>query len=285
MMNRVKYLENKQPTIYLLATPIGNLKEINPRFIETLNEVESVLCEDTRVSQKLLNHLGIKKTLIAFHEHNEYDQLNMVLELVEKEKKIALISDAGYPLLSDPGQLLVKKALENDINVVVVNGSNALLPALLSSGFSSIPFTFIGFLPHKSSEALKVLEKYQSYYHTIVMYEAIHRLNKTLVLIHEVFGDIEVSISRELTKLNEEHIYGRVSELINAELELKGELVICLNNVENAKKTEIISDDDIIEMVLELVAENVSRKDAIKQVSKKHGLEKNYVYDLVHNKK
>lgn len=284
-MIRTKYLENEQPTIYLLATPIGNLKEINQRFIDTLAKVDTVLCEDTRVSQKLLNYLDIKKNLIAFHEHNEYEQLDKIIELVYQEKNIALISDAGYPLLSDPGQLLVKKAIENDVNIVVVNGSNALLPALLSSGFKTIPFTFIGFLPHKSSEALKMLQEYQAYYHTLVLYEAIHRLNKTLVLIHEVFGDVEISISRELTKLNEEHLYGRVSEFIKSQLQLKGELVICINNVEDIKKTDIISDNDIINMVLLLVDEKVSRKDAIKQVSKKYGLEKNYVYDLVHNKK
>lgn len=285
-MIRLKYNDNKQPTIYVLATPIGNLKEINQRFIETINKLDVLLCEDTRITQKLLNHLNIKdKKLISFHKHNEYEKNDLALDLLNEYHEIGIISDAGYPLISDPGQTLINNAVNKEINVVVINGANALLPALICSGFVTTPFTFIGFLNKKSSEAKLELVQYQNIKHTLILYETVPRLNKTLKLIYETFGDIKISISREITKLNEEHIYGNVSELLLANLELKGELVLCLNNEEKANKKDIFTDDVIIKEVALLIEDNVSKKNAIKEVSKKLGIEKNYVYDLVHKKK
>ena len=283
MMKRLKVNNNDRSTLYVIATPIGNLKEINQRLVETLKEVEYILCEDTRVSSKLLNHLKLTdKKLESYHLHNEYDKLDKVIVKIKEYQKIALISDAGYPLISDPGYELVKEAIANDINVVVVNGSNALLPALINSGFKSQPFTFIGFVPNRKTEAIEYLSQFKDYQHTIVLYESIHHLSKTLKYILDVFGDVPLSISRELTKLNEEHLYGYTKELLEAKLELKGELVICLDNsLVIAKAT--IDDAFIIEKVNELLVLKVSKKDAIKKVSKQYGLEKNYVYDLVHN--
>ncbi|MDR3214991.1 MAG: 16S rRNA (cytidine(1402)-2'-O)-methyltransferase [Bacilli bacterium] len=282
-MKRVKYLENNRPIIYIIATPIGNLTEINQRMIETLNKVSIILCEDTRVTTKIINHLQLKnKHLISYHRHNEYHKLKETIELVKEHHEVALVSDAGYPLLSDPGLFLVHEAIINDINIVVINGSNALIPALINSGMPSIPFTFIGFIPEKKNEAIKYLKTFDNYHHTLIMYESIYNLNKTLNHILEVFGNVDVSISREITKLNEEHIYGNVNELLNADLQLKGELVICINNTQTINQEDIINDELILAMVNELIDNNSSRKDAIKIVSKKLGIEKNYVYDLVH---
>ncbi|MDF9867338.1 16S rRNA (cytidine1402-2'-O)-methyltransferase [Bacilli bacterium PM5-3] len=285
-MKRNKINENNEVTIFIVATPIGNLNEINQRTIEVLNEVDYILCEDTRVSSKLLNHLKIKnKKLESYHLHNEYDKLDSVIKNIKEYKKVALISDAGYPLISDPGYILVQNALNENINIVVINGSNALLPALICSGFKTQPFTFIGFVPNKKSEAIKYLEQFINCKHTLILYESIHHLSKTLKLICDVFGNVPLSISREITKLNEEHIYGSANDLLNADLQLKGELVICLDN-SNIDIEVIDIDDDFIEIkVNEMINENVSKKNAIKQVSKKYGLEKNHVYNVVHKRK
>jgi 16S rRNA (cytidine1402-2'-O)-methyltransferase len=283
-MKQVSYTKNNKPTLYLVATPIGNLQEINPRMVETLNKVALILCEDTRVSGKLLQEIGVHKPLKSYHLHNEYELLDEVIADINKLHDIALISDAGYPLISDPGYLLVQQALAHDINIVVVNGSNALLPALLNSGFNTTPFTFVGFLSHKSQQAKEELTKYQSYQHTIIIYEAIHRLQRTLRLIMEVLGDVPIAISRELTKRNEEVTYGKVSEVLARDLTLKGELVIVVDNSTAHEKTPI-DDDTIIEAIEALIATNTSKKDAIKEISKRYGLEKNYVYDLFHKKK
>ncbi|MDR1781948.1 MAG: 16S rRNA (cytidine(1402)-2'-O)-methyltransferase [Bacilli bacterium] len=283
-MKRISYTKNNNPNLYVLATPIGNLDEINTRFIECLNKTNTILCEDTRVSLKLINYLNIKdKKIISYHQHNEYDKLNETIELIKKEHNVALLSDAGYPLLSDPGFYLVKECIVNDINIIVVNGSNALIPALINSGMPLIPFTFIGFLPKKTNDALKTLLQYQNYHHTLVLYESIHNINKTLVIINKVFGNVNLSISRELTKLNEEHIYARVNELILEDLSFKGELVVCIDN-SIINEEIVINDEIILKEVNDLLIANISKKDAIKQVSKRLGIEKNYVYDLVHHK-
>ncbi len=281
-MQRIKVNENNNPTIYLVATPIGNLSEMSKRAIDVLNEVEYIFCEDTRVSSKLLNHFKIKdKKLSSYHLHNEKDKLDYLIETVLKEKKIALISDAGYPLLSDPGEILVEKARELNINVISVNGSNALLPALLSSGFATKPFLFLGFLSNKQKDAVEELSNYASFKNTIVLYESIHRLNKTLRSIIDALGNVDVAIIREITKLNEEHIFGKANELLEANLELKGELVIVINN--NQELEEVgINEEEIVLLVNQYINQGLSKKDAIRKVSKQQGLEKNYVYNLVH---
>lgn len=283
-MKRVKYKENNEPIIYIVATPIGNLSEINERLITTLNEVTYIFCEDTRVTSKLLNHLNIKdKKLESYHLHNEFDKLDRVIECVKNNGSIALVSDAGYPLISDPGEKLVSEALNNNINIVVINGSNAVLPALINSGFNTVPFTFIGFIPNKKNDAINYLNEFKEYKHSIILYESIHHLTMTLKSILDVFGNVPLAISRELTKLNEEHLYGSVEEFIYEDLILKGELVIVIDN-SKASEEVIIDDVFIINEVNKLLASRMSKKDAIKKVSKQFGIEKNYVYDLVHNK-
>jgi len=284
-MKRFKYYTNELPTIYLVSTPIGNLKEMNPRGLDILKQVQDIYCEDTRVTAKLLHAFDIKgKNLVSYHLHNEYDKTQEVLDKVKEVKSIAIVSDAGYPVLSDPGQHLVAQAIQENVNIVVVNGANALLPALITSSFKTIPFTFIGFLSHNSNDSKKELSAYKDYKHTLVLYESIHRYKKTLNTILEVLGDVPLCISRELTKINEEHIYGNVSELLQADLDLKGELVISIDNTSQSLNNQAITDDDLIQAVEALVAQNISKKNAIKEVSKKYGKEKNYVYDLIHKK-
>lgn len=284
-MKSNSYTKNSQPRLYVVATPIGNLSEMSPRALDTLQKVKTILCEDTRVSSKLLSHFNIKeKNLISYHKENEYDKKDRIIDIIKEEHEVVLISDAGYPLLSDPGSILVKELINLNINIIVINGSNALLPSLINSGFDMTPFTFIGFLNHKASESKNQLEGFSNYNHTLVLYESVHRIKQTLNNILNVFGDVPLAISREITKLNEEIIRGKVSSLINEIDTLKGELVIVIDNSSSLKQ-EVISDVVILDRVKLYISSNISKKDSIKRVSKELGIEKNYVYNLVHENK
>lgn len=281
-MKQIQYNQNDNPTLYIVATPIGNLNEINQRAIDTLSKSKLILCEDTRNSKKLLSSLNIKYEAIeSYHMHNEFEQVDSVINRIKELKDVSLISDAGYPIICDPGYILVNKAIENDINVVVINGTSALIPAIITSGFNPLPFTFIGFLPSKKTQALKMLEQFKSYHHTLVIYESRHRLNQTINVINEVLGNVDIVISREITKMHETHMYAKIDELLNYDLDLKGEMVIV---IDNSKQNEsiVLSEEEILELVNEKIKQKVSKKDAIKQVSKQLGLDKNYVYGIVH---
>lgn len=214
--------------LYLVPTPIGNLQDFTYRAVEVLNTVDLILAEDTRTSSKLLKHYNVSKPLTAFHQHNEHKSLDKIIDKLNSGSTIALVSDAGTPGISDPGFLLVRACVENNIDVECLPGATAFVPALVSSGFPCDKFVFEGFLPHKKGRQTR-LKLLQEENRTIVFYESPHRLLKTLQQFKEYFGDErKIAVCRELTKIHEEVIRGTAEELINYynANTLKGEIVI-----------------------------------------------------------
>lgn len=226
------------PTLYLVPTPIGNLADMTFRAVAILNEVAAILCEDTRTSGKLLKHYEIKKPLIPYHQHNEHKVAQQIMERIEAGEDLALITDAGTPGISDPGFLLLRLCIENNIEVQCLPGATAIIPALVCSGLPCDKFVFEGFLPHKKGRQtrLKLLAEETR---TLVFYESPHRLLKCLGQFQEFFGERKAAVCREITKLHEETIRGNFQELIHyyENNPLKGEIVIVVEGKqEKAKK-------------------------------------------------
>lgn len=267
-------------TLYIVATPVGNLEDLTFRALRILrDEVELIACEDTRQTQKLLTHYGIHQPLISYHEHNETSRSAELIEILRSEKSIALVSDAGTPLLSDPGYRVVRAAIENGIAVVPIPGASALLPALTASGLPTGAFSFLGFLPPKVAARRKRLERLVSEKQTTVVFESPHRILETLDLLEEVFGKRRLVLAREITKLHEEFLRGSALEIRNelaARDSVKGEMTLV---IEGANDTSI--EIDPVLAVQQLEAEGTLRMDAIKTVAKRHGLPKREVYRLV----
>ena len=282
-MNRQKSFENNHPCLYLVATPIGNLEEITYRAIRILKEVDYIGAEDTRNTVKLLNYYNIKSKLISHHEHNIIHSIPKIINLLLEGNNIALVSDAGYPAISDPGFELVKEAIANEINVIPISGANACLDALVVSGIVPQPFIFYGFLDHQDKKKKKELENLKKYQETLVLYESPHRIAKTLKLMLEIFGDREIALCREITKKYEEIIRGKISEVLNIIDELKGEMVIVVSGNVNVIE-EHIFEQTIVEHVNDYVAKGMSVKDSIKEVAKLRNIKKNEVYAAYHKK-
>lgn len=279
-MNRQKSFQNASPTLYLVATPIGNLDEMTPRAVEILKNVDIIAAEDTRTSQKLLQHFNITTHCIAHHLHNENESKNGLLKLLEEGKNIALISDAGYPLISDPGQALVELVIANGFNVVPVSGSNAALAALVASGINAQPYTFIGFLSEKEKERNKTLIDLKAHPYTLIFYEAPHRIQKTLESMLDIFGNRKICLARELTKRYEEFFRGNIQEIIDECYEIKGEIVIVVEP--EIREKDIIPTEVLKKQIEKLINEGLSAKDAIKQVAKENGISKNSLYNEYH---
>ena len=282
-MNRQKSFENNQPTLYLVATPIGNLDEITYRALHILKTVDYIAAEDTRNTIRLLNHFQISTKLISHHEHNIQQSIPKLIHLLEEGHNIALVSDAGYPAISDPGYELVLKAIEQDINVVPISGCNACLDALVVSGIAPQPFMFYGFLDHIDKKKKKELEQLKKYKETIVFYESPHRIKKTLLLMLEILGDRHIALCRELTKKHEEIIRGSISEIIAVTDELKGEMVIVVEGSHEETVEETVFSTTIKEDVDHFIEKGMSTKDAIKEVAKIRNLNKNAVYKEYHS--
>ena len=276
-MNRQKSFENDKATLYLVATPIGNLNEMTYRAVEILNSVDFIAAEDTRNTMKLLNHFDISTKLISHHEHNIQTSIPKILSLLKENHNIALVSDAGYPAISDPGYELVKEVIDNDFNVVPISGANACLNALVVSGINPQPFLFYGFLDHQDKKKKKELEELKYNKETIVFYEAPHRIKKTLQLMLSILGNRHIALAREITKKHEEINRGTIEEVLNVVDELKGEMVIV---VEGSKEQPegIIFEQSIEEHVNEFIEKGISTKDAIKEVAKQRGVSKYLIY-------
>lgn len=281
-MIRQKSFENKQSNLYLVATPIGNLEEITFRAINILKEVDYIGAEDTRNTIKLLNHYDIKTKLISHHEHNLTQSISKIIELLKQGKNIALVSDAGYPAISDPGYELVKEAIKHNINVIPVSGANACLDALVVSGIAPQPFIFFGFLDHQDKKKKKQLDSLKKYQETIVFYESPHRIKKTLKMMLDIFGDRQIALCREITKRYEEIIRGTIGEVLDICDELKGEMVIVVSGSDKLEEA-VLSPEAIIENVDQYVAKGMSVKDAIKEVAKLRKINKNEVYAIYHH--
>jgi len=278
-MKRNKSFNNCGFILYLVATPIGNLSEISKRAIDILSNADIIAAEDTRNTHSLLEKIGIKKELFSLREHNESRASEHLVSLIKEGKKIAYVSDAGYPGISDPGQILVKKALENNIKVSTISGSSAFLNALVASGLSTDHFYFYGFLSPKNKEAKEELEAIKKRFETTILYESPHRIFKTLSLIKEVLNNREIVLARELTKLNEEYIHGTAEEILTLEEEgLKGEMVIIISG---CTEKPAMDDNKIIDRVGYLIKKGLSNKNAIEITSEEMNINKNYIYKLV----
>ena len=266
---------NNLGTLFLVATPIGNLNEVSPRTIETLNKVDAIACEDTRNTRKLLSHFDIHTKMYSYHNFNEQEEYGKLIDILKQGKDVALVSDAGYPLISDPGYVLVNEVIKENINIVTISGPSAGINAIVASGLETTHYMFYGFLNSKSSQAKKELEGLKSFPYTIIFYEAPHRINKTLSLMLEVLGDRKICIARELTKLHEEYLRGKISDL--KDLELKGEIVLIVEG--NKQTEETISDDDLLKEVSRLVEKGLKTKDAVKETADKYKVSKNDLYN------
>ena len=276
-MKRNKNFQDQNPLLYLIATPIGNLSEISERALSTLKEMDIVAAEDTRNTYSLFNHYGIKKELFSLREHNEIEASNHLISLMKQGKKIAYVSDAGYPGISDPGYLLVKNALKNDINVSTISGSSAFINALVASGLPTDHFYFYGFLPKKENEAIGELEKLKNREETIIFYESPHHIKETLEFLLKVLGNREVVLARELTKINEEYIRGNLQELNSIDPStIKGEIVLIVAGEEKKE----IDDEEIINRLKFIIDKGVNKKAAIEIVVDELGVRKNRVYKL-----
>lgn len=269
-------------TLYFIATPIGNLQELSPRAIETMTLVDKIACEDTRVTGKLLHHLNLQKPLIPCHEHNENMASVSIINAILKGEKIAYVSDAGYPGISDPGSRLLQQALQADIHVVIISGPSAILNALIGSGLNTERFYFHGFLLPKEGPRLDELRDLYNRKETLLFYESPHRIDSTLKNMFEILGNRKAVIARELTKLHEEYIRGTLQELSELDVAtLKGEMVILVEGNKDEMSIKL-SDDEVRKLVQNLTETGISMKDAIRQVAEMTTLNKNYIYKLMH---
>lgn len=269
---------NDSPTLYLISTPIGNLEDITYRCIRILNEVDVIFSEDTRVTLNLLTHYGISKKLISLHEHNEEIVKERVLKFLENGDSVALVTDRGTPIISDPGYKTVKYVSDNGFNVVALPGATAFVPALITSGISPQPFLFYGFLDSKDGSRKKELELLSDYEETMIFYEAPHRIIKTLNMMLDIFGDRNISISREITKKFETIYRGKISEVINIVPD-KGEFVIIVEGMKDKKIDDNIS---VREAVNNYISAGFDVMTSIKKVAKDRGLAKNVIYSEYH---
>lgn len=275
--------------LYLCATPIGNLGDISARFIKTFEMVDLIAAEDTRQTLKILNHLGITKPLTSYHEHNKREKGEYIISQLNEGKNVALVSDAGTPAISDPGEDLVKLCIENDIEVTSVPGPVAGINALILSGLSTKRFAFEGFLSVNKRHRKEHLESVKKDTHTLIFYEAPHKLKTTLADLYEALGDRKIAIVRELTKLHEEVIRTTLlkANSLYEEKSPRGEYVLVVEGADENAQTEEPediwwNDMTIVEHVDKYINDGMSSKDAIKKVSEDRNLKKRDVYNDYH---
>lgn len=268
--------------LYLVGTPIGNLDDMTYRAVETLKKVDLIAAEDTRNTLNLLNHFDIKTKLTSYHEHNKASKGQQLLELLFEGKDIAIVTDAGMPAISDPGEDIVKLCIENNIEITTVPGPTAFVSALVMSGLPTKGFVFEGFLSAKNSEREKRLQELKDCKETIIFYEAPHKLLRTLNHIKEVFGDREISVSREITKKFEETLRGKISLITEHfnENNPRGEFVLVVNGAEEKEKVYIISVTDHVD---QFISRGMDKKTAIAEVAKLRKIPKRVVYNEYEN--
>ena len=269
------------PTLYIVPTPIGNLEDITIRALNILKEVDVIFAEDTRTTKQLLNHYNITNKLVASHLYNETQNEEKELKYLKENKNIAIVSDRGTPVISDPGYILVKTAIENNYNVVCLPGPTAVIPALVMSGLSGGPFMFYGFLNSKESKRKKELETLKSITYPIAFYEAPHRLIKTLNNIYEIFGNRKIAIVREISKKYEEVIRGTVENILKTVENLKGEIVIITEGNQEIKTFHNLSIKEHVNLYIE---DGLTTNEAIKKVAKERSVSKSEIYSEYHKK-
>jgi 16S rRNA (cytidine1402-2'-O)-methyltransferase len=277
-------MPNLQPLgkLYLCGTPIGNLEDITFRAIRILKEVDFIACEDTRQTIKLLNHFEIKTKMVSYHQHNEEKCAEFLIQQIKNDKNIALVSDAGMPIISDPGSILIKKALENNIQIIPIPGPSAFLMSLVVSGFDTSNFSYYGFLPHKQKDRVQIWEKIKLAQITSVIYESPHKLINTLEEINKILGDIRLCVAREITKRYEEFFRGSASESIRyfTKNDIKGEFCIVIDKIIENIEVNMLS---VEEEIIKLTELGISKKDISKNLSKKFNISSKDIYKMLIN--
>ena len=286
MKAQQSYEETDRGTLYLVPTPIGNLEDMTFRAIQTLKEVDLIACEDTRVTQKLLNHFEINTEKVSYHEHNVRTQTSELIEKLLAGENIAQVSDAGMPSISDPGVELVATAVAQNIPVVPLPGPNAALTALIASGISPQPFTFYGFLNRKKSELKEELEGLKNKTETLIFYESPYRLKQLMESLTEIFGsDRRVVLAREVTKRYEEFIRGTAEEVSEwaEKTELRGEFVVIVEGNDEVEEEHYWANWTVLEHIdYKMNFEKMSSKQAIKEVAKEREVPKREIYAEYH---
>jgi 16S rRNA (cytidine1402-2'-O)-methyltransferase len=281
MQNQHSFDQHDSGTLYLVPTPIGNLDDMTVRAVKTLQTVDLIAAEDTRNTQKLLNHFEIETKQISFHEHNTQQRIPELIAKLRSGLSIAQVSDAGMPSISDPGKELVAAAIQANLPVVPLPGANAATTALIASGLAPQPFMFYGFLPRKASVQKAELTKLAQQEQTVIFYESPYRVAKTLTAIQAIFGDRQAVLARELTKLHEEFIRGSLSELIDWAVEsARGEFVIMVQGADPVEP--VASDVPLVDQVQALIDAGDKPNAAIKAVAKTNGLNRQAVYNAYH---
>lgn len=281
-MIKQQSFKDVRPTLYIVATPIGNLQEMTPRAIDILKTVDVIAAEDTRDSKKLMQAFDIDTPMISYHEHNERNSSKGILALLEQGKHVALISDAGYPLISDPGQTVVKDALDHDYSVVPISGSSAFLNALVASGIVVQPFLFLGFLEAKEGRIKAQLEAVQELPYTLIFYVSVHKVERTLEVIQEVLGNRRIALARELTKRHEEFIRGTIQEVRDSMETIKGEYVLVIEGNETVTHVTI---ESLMDLIDEEISKGTSVSRAISHIAKTHQYSKNELYSAYQNRR
>lgn len=269
--------------LYLVATPIGNLEDITFRAIRILKEVDLIAAEDTRQTLKLLNHYEINKPLISYHRHNEEVKQEVLIQKLKEGKNIALVSDAGTPVISDPGEVIVKEAVKENIEIIPIPGACALINALIASGLDTKEFSFYGFLSLNKKLRKEKLQEIKKENKTIILYEAPHKLTATLKDLAEILEDRKIVIARELTKIHEEFLRGTAIEILEKYPEPKGEHIILIEGNEIKEETE--EQKAIKEMTIEehykyYEKQGLTKNEIIKKIAKDKGVSKNEIYQL-----
>ena len=267
-------------TLYLVATPIGNLEDITLRALRVLREVDLIACEDTRHTRKLLSHYEISRPTISYHEHNERARTPLLAARLEAGENIALVSDAGMPLISDPGYRLVREAILREISVVPVPGPSAAVAALAASGLSSEQFTFAGFLPPKSGARRSRLTELAAVPGTLIFYEAPHRLKEMLADACELLGKRQCVIARELTKVHEEFVRATLSEMAELLIDrtVKGEIVLLIGPAVSDNQFKPVQDSISAEVEAAMRSEGLDRKSALKRIARLRGITRSEAY-------
>lgn len=274
--------------IYLVATPIGNLEDITIRALNILKEVDLIAAEDTRHTLGLLNHFEISKPLISYYKQNEKSKSEMLIQKVLEGQNIAVVSDAGTPGISDPGEEIVKVAIKNNIEVIPIPGACAFVNALIASGLNTREFCFVGFLSTEKREKKEKLESLKYETKTLIFYEAPHKLKTTLEIIYEIFGERKIVLARELTKIHEEFIRGNISEILEKVEVMKGEFVILIEGSIESKadiQKSKINNQTLEEHYEMYERQGLEKKEIIKKIAKDRNVNKNEIYQYFINRK
>ena len=271
--------KNRIGTLYIVATPIGNLEDITLRAIRILKEVDLIAAEDTRHTLKLLNHLEISKPLISYHRHNEEVKSDILIEKLQQGNNIALVSDAGTPGICDPGEEIIKRCINLDINIIPIPGACAMINSLICSGISTKEFTFLGFLPLNKKLRKDKLEEIKMSNKTVIIYEAPHKLKVTLKDLEEILNcDRKITLAREITKIHEEFIRGNIEDLVQKFQDIKGEIVLIIEGNMDVTVENELNNLSLDEHYKFYERQGFSKKDIIKKIAKDRDVNKNEIY-------